>query len=414
MKTIRTLIVILITIFFIPVSGMSAKKYETPGNRKVSDILQDNMIKGKNYRVRDKVVSYGYMNHFTVESDFGVFEVTGIGALRKLLKEIRAIAVLQRIEESEAFKESVKKAAQKPVQFGKNMITDPVDTVSGVPKGVFRLFGNAYTSVRSRRDPSEDSRTEAMLSVSAYKREYAYKFGVDVYSSNSVLQKELNKVGWAGALGSLSLSAALAPVGGLGYVVKYSRLAEQFSEMLRDQPPPRLRQINEEKLSRMGVSSSLARAFLDHQSFTPRHDTVIAGSLEMLKGASGRDKFIQFALSADDEESANFFQNIAEIIRGYHEKVSPIKEIKVVSGLILARAKNGSFLIPFPLDHGVWTERADRILNNIVTSYNKSSGKKNKYELWVAGTVSQIAQKELKKLGIKITKNVDKKIEFMY
>ena len=38
--------------------------------------------------------------------------------------------------------------------------------------------------------------------------DYAKKFDVDVYSSNEVLQKELNSVAWASAAGNLTLSAA--------------------------------------------------------------------------------------------------------------------------------------------------------------------------------------------------------------
>ena len=50
---------------------VSAGKFETPINRKVSDILPPEMISGPHYRIRDKIVSYGYMHHYTVDSDFG-------------------------------------------------------------------------------------------------------------------------------------------------------------------------------------------------------------------------------------------------------------------------------------------------------------------------------------------------------
>jgi hypothetical protein len=355
------------------------------------------------------------MHHFRVDSDYGVFEVTGDGALRKLLKEIGAIATLREVKKSSEYLESVKSAGKMPLEFGKSLISDPVDTVTGVPKGVFRLFSNAYTSITEDKDPSEDSRAKQILAVSAYKRDYAYELGVDVYSSNSVLQKELNSVGWAGALGSLSVSAALAPFGGPGVtVVKTSRLSQQFNDLLKEEPPSRLREINKEKLLNMGVSKGLAEKYLDHSAFTPTHDVVIVESLAKLRGSRGRSAFINFALLAGDEESANFIQNIAETMRGYHESVSPIKEIAMNSGLVLARAMNGRILIPFPLDHGVWSERGDRILSNMVTSYNKASGTKNKFELWVTGTISPLARKESDKLGIKVTENVDGLIEYMY
>jgi hypothetical protein len=70
------------------------------------------------------------------------------------------------------------------------------------------------TGLTTKADPSQDSKVEQMLAVSSNKRDLAHRLGVDVYSSNSVLQKEMNSVAWATSLGSLTLSAALAPVGG--------------------------------------------------------------------------------------------------------------------------------------------------------------------------------------------------------
>ncbi len=89
--------------------------------------------------------------------------------------------------------------------------------------------------------------------------------------------------------------------------------------------------------------------------FTPRHDTVIVSSLATLNDAQGKDAFIRRILSANDEETANFFQYMAETMRGYQETVSPIMDIKVVSGLVFAKAKDGSVLIPLPVDYGIWT-----------------------------------------------------------
>ena len=401
----------LITFFSSP-SPVSCKEYEAPQNQRVSDIFPAEVIKGPHYRIRDQVVSYGYMRHYIVDSDFGVFEVTGDGALRKLLKEIQAIAILKEVKESKAFGDSVKKAVKKPIAFGKNLIENPTDTLSGIPKGVNRLFENIETSITKEHDPSEDARTEQALQVSSYKREYAYKLGVDVYSSNSVLQKELNRVGWASAVGSLGLSVITAPAQSpIVKVGKTMRLGQQINESLKEEPPSRLRIINSEKLSAMGISQELAEKYLDHPAFTPRHDVIIVESLANLTNAKGRDGFIQFALKAEDEESANFIQNMAETMRGYHDTVSPVSQVMIVSGVVVAKAKNGSVLIPFPLDHGVWSEQAERIITGLVSSIKAKLAPK-KIELWITGTVSPLARQQLKKLEINVTENAVERIGF--
>jgi hypothetical protein len=99
-------------------------------------------------------------------------------------------------------------------------------------------------------------------------------------------------------------------------------------------------------------------------------------------------------------------------MRGYHETISPIEKIKLVAGDIVAKAKNGSTLAPFPMDHGVWTWRANMILNGIA-SHHKASGSEGKIEMWVTGTLSPTARERVEMLGVKVEENVDEQIEFI-
>jgi hypothetical protein len=237
---------------------------------------------------------------------------------------------------------------------------------------------------------------------------------VDPYSSNRVLQEELNSLGWAGAAGSLTVSAALAPFGGpAAMVISYTRLAKTFNDLLKDKNPEELRQINGKKLAAMGVSQELSKKFLDHPNFTPRHDTIIVGSLEMMGGAKGRSQFIQYALKATDEESANFVQNMAETLRGYHQGLAPITEIRLVSGFVVAQSSNRTAVAPFPLDYGVWTPNAEAVLKDVKAKC-KQAGLQGKLELWVTGTVSPKAKEQLATLGMGLVDRVDKRFEFQY
>lgn len=390
-------------------------QYERPSNRLVSDVLPPEMIQGPHYRVQDKVVSYGYMDHFSVSSDFGVFEVTGHCGLRKLLREINAIAVLRETKKGQAYLESVKKAGKAPLEFGENLITDPVDTISGVPKGVNRLFENIRLNRNTPANPHDDSRMQQLLSVSSKKREFASALGVDVYSSNTVLQKELNSLGWASALGSLSVSAAMAPFGGPAVLaLQSSRMANQMNELLKVETPARLHQINADKLLAMGVPADLVERFLCHPAFTPRHNTIITGSLAALGDARGCDAFIRLVLFAEDEETANFYQNMAELLRTYHETVSPVREISVASIIVLAKAADGSVVIPFPLDHAIWTEHADRLIDGLMKGSSLQIKQGKPYvTLWVTGTLSPVAREHVTQRGIKVMENLDRRFAFM-
>jgi hypothetical protein len=393
-------------------AGAIGKEYEHPGTRSVKELFPPEFISGRQYRLRETVFCDGTLNQYTVDSNFGTFEVTGNGALRKLIREIQAISILRQVSGHEAYADSLGKAAEKPLRFGEHLIQDPVDTFHEVSRGVYRTVENAYTSATTKRSPHQDSQAEELLAFSAYKRENAYRLGVDVYSTNPVLQKELSRVGWSSVAGSLSFSAAMMPLGTVGTVVSTSRTGQQVMEALREEPPSALRRINEQKLVDMGVSTLTAKHFLDHPIFSPRHQTVITTSLGALQRVRGKDRFIRFILSAENEASANSFMVVAEILRGYHRQISPLRQITPRSDLVLASAENGYLFIPFPADYGLWTERMDRTLTALVKDRH-SSDPNAKFELWVTGTLSPVAREELKRLGILIIENVDQKIELM-
>jgi hypothetical protein len=394
-------------------AALGAAKYEAPGDKRAPEVLPPNLRSGPHFKVQDRVAADGYMLRFTVNSDYGTFPVTGEYGLRKLIKEIQAIAALKKTSKGQAFVEGARGKAQETVEFGANLVAEPGRTLTSVPQGVAKLFDNLATGLQKPREPRRDTVGEQLLNVSDAKRKIAYDLGVDVYSSNRVLQNELDGLSKAQALGSLGVSAAI-PYGG-GTVVGLSRTSQTASEvnrLLRDESPSGLSNINERKLQAMGVDRSLTERFLNHTQLSPRHKTVIVASLEKLSGARGRDSFIKFALQANGEDSANFMQNMAEILAAYQQTVSPIQGISA-PGIILARAANGTVLIPFPLDYGVWTVRAERVVKNTLAGNKTSSRSPARFELWVTGAVSPLARKQLQAQEIKVVEHVDRRIGMM-
>jgi hypothetical protein len=131
-----------------------------------------------------------------------------------------------------------------------------------------------------------------------------------------------------------------------------------------------------------------------------------------MRAVRGRDAFIRYVSTANDEEQANFMMNVAQILRGYHEKVSPVKEITLNSGFVMASAQNNAVLIPLPIDYGVWTEKAEKILTNMIATY-KAPTAKPRVELWLTGTASPIAKKSVEALGLTLMEYSDRKLDFV-
>ncbi|MCL6621203.1 MAG: hypothetical protein K6T55_03800 [Syntrophobacterales bacterium] len=401
------------TVVLCSAPAFAAGPYETPTDKRASEVLPAELRSGPHFTVQEQVQADGCMLRFTVTSDYGTFAVTGESGLRKLIREIQAIAALKEMSKGEAFAKGVGGKAQETLEFGANLVTEPGRTLASVPQGVAKLFDNLATGMQKPAEPRRDRVGEQLLNVSEAKRKLAYELGVDVYSSNRVLKRELESLSKAQALGSLGVSAAI-PYGG-GTVVSLSRMSQTAGEihrLLRDESPSGLRNLNERKLQAMGVDRGIAERFLSHTPLSPRHQTIMVASLEKLAGARGREAVVQFACQAHDEDSATFMQNLTEILAAYHQTVSPLREV-TAPGIILARAANGTILIPFPLDYGVWTPRADRVVTGTLAGYRTPDGQPARYEFWVTGAVSPLARRQLEARGITVKEGMGRRLALM-
>ena len=390
--------------------SQAADDFEYGQTYLAADLLPANIVAGNHYRIADKVRSDGFMFTYTVDSEYGKFHATGDYALQKLLNEIQVIAALKEISRTEAFGQSVLHAAKSPLRFGEGLITDPVDTITGIPRGMFSIFENVGEAVTSEQDPSEDSRAKQALLVSSWKRDYCAQYDCDVYSSNSVLQEELNRIAWAAAIGGLTVSGATTVASG-GAVMVFStvRMADQLNEVVRAEPPSRLRIINEEKLEAMGVPEDLAQRFLDHPAFTPRHDTLIVAALSNLQGVKGRERYIELCLRAQDEVGANYFQNIAEIMVGYHTKVARLTEIVPMLGISAATASNGHTLVPVAWDYGVYEQAVAKRMDYAAQEFAKR-GLSTQFDVWTKGRVSAKLKAEAAARGFTVVENIERTI----
>ena len=389
-----------------PTSG-----YEQATTYQPAQVLPKELVRGPHYQTLNPVTSDGYMYRMSVRSDYGPFEVTGTGALRKLAREIAAIAQLREIKATKAFTSAVVDSASGPLAFTKNLIMHPVDTVSGVPKGAYKFMEDTAEAVSSERNPSDDPMYKKVSLMAGRKREYAAKYGVDVYSSNPVLQKELNAVGWAAAAGNLAVSGALMPVGGTaGIALAATRWSKAFDDYVNTEPAARLRIISQEKLASAGIAEDLAVRFVDQKSYTPRQHLVIAESLARLGAgpARGRDTFLQAALNAQDEVETTFFVNSAQILRGYHEAVSPLTEVRMDGRIGSARANNGTVVIALPIDQILWTPAVEQRVQKMKTAMGQG-----KIEAWMTGTSSPLARRQLGERGIVVVDRVGQRLEIV-
>src|SRR6266481_6156064 len=108
--------------------------FETPTPRPATDVLPAELLRGPHFTVSPMVQNLGYMNAYTVNSDFGLFSANGDAMLRRLIREI---AALREIRGSEAFTSALGQAAMGSARGLKYAVTEPVATLKAVPQSIF-------------------------------------------------------------------------------------------------------------------------------------------------------------------------------------------------------------------------------------------------------------------------------------
>ena len=255
------------------VAALGQTGFDSPEVRATADVVPPGLLRGPHYQLGPTVRTFAFMNQYSVTSDYGRFSPPSDARLRRLVREIAAIAELQKIHQSDAFAKATVEAGKGVVQGAQHLINDPVGTIGAVPEAVFSVFGRVSEAAkRGGRSQYEDGVAQNLLAVSSFKREYAQKFDIDVYSSNEVLQKELNSVAWASAAGNLTLGAASMVTGAVVLQVASGvRTLEQAKSIVNALPATELSRRNREALRQMRVPDPVADRFLENRLLSPQH-----------------------------------------------------------------------------------------------------------------------------------------------
>ena len=186
--------------------AFAQQRYETTPVLSASQILPPELLSGPNHRVQERVTNDGYLNIYQIDSKFGTFTAVSTAVLRKRISEINAMVVMEKVQGSKEYIDSIKEGGLDAMNSALSLITSPVKTVSGAVQRSGRglYLGRRQGLSGAQRSQSEDSKVKDLIGFSTTKRQYAYQFDLDVYSDNEKLQDMLNKISWAGYAGVLS------------------------------------------------------------------------------------------------------------------------------------------------------------------------------------------------------------------
>jgi hypothetical protein len=379
--------------------------FEQPPELRASEILKPEFLAGPKHRVKEPVPTMSGANRFTIESDYGVFQADGNAMLETRVAEVAAIAKLREVSKSDEYAKALANAAKAPIDFAERLVTEPGKTVSEVPRGAAKLLkrigAGAKDLVDGKSGSAGDTATSA-IGMQTVKRELAVTLGVDPYSTNPVLQKELDSVAWASFAGGATLKVLLLPVGG-GVVVaaKVASTGADLQHILKESSPTDLKLLNARLLEEMGVTAEAAQTFLGNAALSPSRQTAIVAALARMKGVRGRDAYVRAATAnAQHEQDAVFWHLTADMIATAHERGPALDRIVLLDGgFPAAIARDGAVVVALHWDYACWTSLAKTFAEEL---RRLGEGAKPAFRLTISGVASPTLRKELEARGFQV------------
>jgi hypothetical protein len=389
-------------LLLLPFSLLAQDGFEQPPTLSAAAILKPEFAAG----VREPVPTYGGRNGYMIDSAAGVFEADGNVMLIRRVREIAAIAKLREVSRSDEYKKALGSAMASPLLVTKGLVEHPVSTLTGVPKGLFKFMNRTGQGIKEKaegreRSQYEDSNAAQLIGFSKAKRDVALKLGVDPYSSNEALQRELNGISWAAYAGKMTFTLATAPVsGGAGLALSATGITSTFENAIRDQSPGDLRLASLKRLLAMGCHRADADAFLNNVAFSPSVQTALVLHLASLDGVVNRAAFIQLATSGSDSEGdALFFAQTSRILAELHANGRTLAQLDTLGSLPIAVGADGNVVVALEWDYAAWTQNAANFIAQLKAA---KFGKKapTGFVVALSGDASPMVQQKLKDAGI--------------
>jgi hypothetical protein len=377
-------------------------QYDKALTLKASDLLPSELLAGPNFKVDEKVENDGFLNVYLVSSQWGELTVTSTPLLEKRIHELNAMAEMEKLKGTEEFRNGVAQAANRVGSGIENLVTDPGGSVKRIGRGVggvFNSIGGAFSRNGQERGSTEGSDLERISGFNRTRRQYAERFGVDPYSRNELLQRQLSDVSRAGFLGNRITSMGLGMVGGRAVtVVGAAGTSGSVETLIHTLPPDRLRQRNRDTLSKMGVDEDLIDLFTRNTNFTVTEQTTIVSALSAMDKVEDRKEFVKFAVLTDNPDLASFRTIQAHLYSVYDQKWQKLDKFIQFGEFSCAQATDGTVVVVAPVDHLLWTEPLAEHITTLHELLLKSNPQGRRV-LWITGSFSPLAEKSMKALG---------------
>jgi hypothetical protein len=360
-----------------PSGNLVTGEFEAPAVIDASQLLPVDALSGPGFYVQQQVPTNGAMGQYTIvadqsvfHADAGTYQIESLDLLRIRLSEIPAIAQLENMSQTGAFAKEIATSAARPIEDAAQMVTHPMDTVTGLPSGVGEFFNRvdlgaqkvyvtATNSSESGGQRAQQTAGEAgsitanALGYDQVRRDLARKLRVDPYSSDPILTKELNHMAWVLFSARVMVDAAVS------VAVPGSMLitgVEFTDDLVYQTPKGDLILLVQKKLQKLGLSQEEIASFTHNDAIPLSLQVTAVHTFETLGNIPGRRSTAVTLGGVMTEYQARFIVTSLKMLAKWGQQNSPITEIRM-RGLLLAHDQNGNAIVPAPIDYLSWTPR---------------------------------------------------------
>jgi DNA-binding transcriptional regulator YhcF (GntR family) len=376
-----------------------AAAFETPKPAPAAKFLGAAMS-SPNYTVGPAARSDGMMRIFRVDSAYGQYEFDGVEFTKLRLREIDAIATLEKMSKSEEWAKSFGNAAMTPLKFGASFLVNPAEALNRSASGISNMFDRVSAGMSNQKS-SRDSLTDSLLGVSDSQRQLAIQLNVDPYTDFAPLQNRLQEMARVMTGGQLTVRAGLVAVtGGIGMGISAAMSLESAKDTLRDKTAAQVIVEVLTTLKSLGVPEETINRLVENQNFTPAFLLVMSRALAQLN-AQNTAAYIERAADANSYGMAYFHWRRADLIAARSAELGGLVAFVPVSGHVINVTRDGRVVAVVPMDDLAWTDLPKRTFlaaNAELRRLNPNGAA----VFATTGLVTPLASAEIKKLGWQI------------
>ena len=389
--------------------AQGAGQFEQPPIVKASQLLPAAALSGPGYHVEPLVMTNGAMGRYTLvldqsvfHDDAGAYQVESLNLLKIRLSEIPAIRQLEEMRKSKVFAQELAESAARPVKMGVQMVTHPLNTVTGLPSGIGEFFGrvdiganslwatatNSSESGGERATQAAGETANITLTALGYddvRRQLARKLHVDPYTTNPILKEKLNQMAWVMFSARVGVNAAVS-VAVPGSMIITG--VEFTNDLVYSTPKGDLVLLVEKKLKEMGCSEAEIAAFSHNAAISLSLQVSAVNDLESFGDIPGRRRVAVALGNVLTEYQAQFYVISIRMLAQWSQQKAPITNLGAPSVLI-ARDQNNTVILPAPVDYVSWTPRIAGFVTTPVLLAQQNR------VLWIPAGMTPLAQQQL-------------------